>query len=217
MLVLAEREASEYKKELPLCREAIRLGDHLRADVEYLHALLQVSISSFHVRCNNAQVGLRRAQRQQASARPDPPSLRERLESKQHELTCHLDELASYEEAIQAGQQLWKDVQCMDRPPPLRRVELLIAEAHGSSLAINATRANLESSKAEPALSLKEMVSYKKEEANDYKEELIFCKDSMRSGEYLFEGMQRVEELVQRAVHSFHLAMRGMERAGRES
>ncbi|KAK8118341.1 uncharacterized protein PG998_002967 [Apiospora kogelbergensis] len=69
---------------------------------------------------------------------------------------------------------------------------------------MNATRANLESSKAEPASSLKDMISCK-----------IFYDDSMQPGEHLFEGMQRVEELVQRAVRSFHLAMRGLGRAGR--
>ena len=272
MLVLAEREASAYKKELPLGRESVRLGDHLREDVEYLQALLQVSISSFHVRCDNAQVGRWQAPRQQAAARTGASSLEECLKSKQHELARHREELASYEEAIQAGEQLWKDVQyvgqlahfalcnfrkgkreiervrlenrhpalhrgcrvssghhtprphhplapvrSMDHPPPLRPVEHIIAKVHGSSVAINAMRANLESTKTEPASSLKEMVSCKKQEANGYREELIFCKDTIRSGAHLFEEMQRVEERIQRAVHSFHLTIRGVERAGRRN
>ncbi|KAK6843396.1 hypothetical protein PG987_004256 [Apiospora arundinis] len=238
MLVLAEREAS----------------DHLREDVEYLQALLQVSISSFHVRCDNAQVRRWQAPRQQAAAQTSASSLEERLKSKQHELARHREELASYEEAIQAGEQLWKDVQYVGQlahfalcnfrkgkreierraphppatpptctceehgsPPPLRPVEHVIAKVHGSSVAINAMRASLESTKTEPASSLKEMVSCKKQEANGYREELIFCKDTIRSGAHLFEEMQRVEERIQRAVHSFHLTIRGVERADRRN
>lgn len=68
--------------------------------------------------------------------------------------------------------------------------------------------------KAESALSFKEMVLRKIQEANDYGEKLIFCKEAMRSGDRLCQGMQRVEELVQQAAHSFHLAMRAVERAG---
>ncbi|KAK8125003.1 uncharacterized protein PG998_000762 [Apiospora kogelbergensis] len=83
MLVLAEREASAYKKELPSAESP----------------------------CDNAQVGRWQAPRQQAAARTGASSLEECLKSKQHELARHREELASYEEAIQAGEQLWKDVQ----------------------------------------------------------------------------------------------------------
>ncbi|KAK7924662.1 hypothetical protein PG985_006716 [Apiospora marii] len=108
-------------------------------------------------------------------------------------------------------------VRNMDHPPPPRPVEHAIAEVHGSSVALNAMRANMESSKAETDLSLKEMVICKKQEANGYREELIFCKKTIMSGEDLFDEMQRVDELLQRSVHSFHLTMRGVERAGSEA
>ncbi|KAK6857548.1 hypothetical protein PG995_006375 [Apiospora arundinis] len=84
-------------------------GTMRRAPVPYLKLRgIQVSTSSFHVRCDNAQVR-RQTPRQQAAPRPDAVSPGERLASKQQELARHREELTSYEEAIQAGEQLKTD------------------------------------------------------------------------------------------------------------
>ncbi|KAK8855324.1 hypothetical protein PGQ11_011236 [Apiospora arundinis] len=86
-----------------------------RAPVPYLKLRgIQVSTSSFHVRCDNAQVR-RQTPRQQAAPRPDALSPGEHLASKQQELARHREELTSYE-AIQAGEP----ASCT--PPRLSRV-----------------------------------------------------------------------------------------------
>ncbi|KAI1489420.1 hypothetical protein F5X96DRAFT_13157 [Biscogniauxia mediterranea] len=271
MIVLAEREASTYKSDLPFCRESIRLGDHLREDTEYIKILLQVAITSFHNKSHAATLRNRPAAGHRPPKQAHPLSLslslslslQERIKSQQHVIHEYRELLTAYTEAIRAGEQLLKDVQyvrelsqlaicnfrsgmrdmerachpspglqygrritCghhvtrqrqarslvptkvnvtrdMDRPPLPRPVERIIAEAHGSSVSINAIRGNLESSKMQPALSLKEMVSFKKQEAGGFQKELAFCRETMQAGERLLEGIRHVEELLQRAVHGF--------------
>jgi hypothetical protein len=94
----------------------------------------------------------------------------------------------------------------MDHPPPPRPVEKIIADAHGSSVAIGTTRKNLNTSKTASLLSLKNLLLHKKKEASSYQKELIFCKKTMESGLRLLEDIKRVEKLSLRAVNEYRLA-----------
>jgi hypothetical protein len=103
LIEFAEREASIYKKELPLCRELIRLGDRLRENAEYIKSLLQVAISSFHNWHNNTKA-CRRVYH--STQKASLFSLDQKCKLKQHEVDIYKETLTTYEEAIQAGDLL---------------------------------------------------------------------------------------------------------------
>ncbi|RYO76934.1 hypothetical protein DL762_009596 [Monosporascus cannonballus] len=178
---LKEQEVHHYKKELKFDKEVGRLGDHLLKDVQYVRELSHLAICNF-------RKGLQEVEQ---ARRPNwSPGL-----ERGSRITCG-HHVARQTDSL-------SPTRAIDRPPPPRPIEQAIAKANGFSIAIGAIRENLESSKLESALSLKEMVAVKKQEAGAYQNELIFCKEAIQLGDRLLQGIQRVEELLQRAINNF--------------
>ncbi|KAI1416928.1 hypothetical protein F5Y13DRAFT_153344 [Hypoxylon sp. FL1857] len=103
----------------------------------------------------------------------------------------------------------------MNHPATLRPIDKAIAKAHGSSVALDATRENLEAGKAMTTPSLKEIIEIRTSENGRLREELAYLQQIQELGEHLREEVEYVMERLQLAVNSFRKGQKDIERERR--
>ncbi|KAI0117241.1 hypothetical protein F4813DRAFT_160609 [Daldinia decipiens] len=101
----------------------------------------------------------------------------------------------------------------MDRPRPPRPLDETIAKANGSSVALDATRENLEAGKTAPTPSLKEIIEIRTRENGRLREELAYLHQIQILGENLREEVQYLSERLQLAISSFRKGLNDINRA----
>lgn len=101
----------------------------------------------------------------------------------------------------------------MDRPAAPRPIDKAIAQVHGSSVALDATRDNLNASKLLPTPSLKELIEEKTRENGRLREELAYLQQIQQLGDHLREEVEYVTERLHLAISSFRKGQKDIKRA----
>ncbi|KPM41093.1 hypothetical protein AK830_g5492 [Neonectria ditissima] len=104
----------------------------------------------------------------------------------------------------------------MDRPASPRPIDWEIAEAHGESVSLDATRAKLEASKASTNQSPQEIIVERTQEIGRLRAEVAYLQDVRRLGEHLYEEVENVIDQLQLAVIDFHKGWQEIEGADSE-
>lgn len=103
----------------------------------------------------------------------------------------------------------------MNHPATPRAIDKAIAQAHGLSVALDATRENLEACKTTTTPSLKEIIEIRTRENGRLREELAYLQRIQELGEHLREEVEYVTERLQFAVSSFRKGQKEVEQARR--
>ncbi|CAM1508784.1 Fc.00g056320.m01.CDS01 [Cosmosporella sp. VM-42] len=104
----------------------------------------------------------------------------------------------------------------MDRPASPRPIDQEIAEAHGESVALDATREKLEANKLRTDQSPQEIIVERTREIGRLRAEVAYLQEMRRLGEYLCEEVEYVIDRLQLAVVAFHKGRQQVEEGGLE-
>ncbi|KAH6884979.1 hypothetical protein B0T10DRAFT_462671 [Thelonectria olida] len=95
-----------------------------------------------------------------------------------------------------------------DSPMLPRRVDRAIAKAHGQTVALEATREELEAGKSPTTPSLKEIIDSKTRENGRLREELAYLQQLEKLGENLREELEYVMDRLRMAIVTFRKGQR---------
>ncbi|KAH7201440.1 hypothetical protein DER44DRAFT_870215 [Fusarium oxysporum] len=99
----------------------------------------------------------------------------------------------------------------MDRPASPRPIDREIANAHGESVSLDATRDKLEATKNFDQQSPEETILERTREVGRLRAEVAYLQDVRRLGEYLCEEIEYVIDRLQLAVIAFHKGLQQIE------
>ncbi|KAI1162127.1 hypothetical protein F5B18DRAFT_625353 [Nemania serpens] len=101
----------------------------------------------------------------------------------------------------------------MNHPAGLRPIDKTVARLQGSSVALDATRENLEASKTCPTPPLKEIIEDRTREVGRLREELAYLQEVERLGDYLRQELEYVVGRLGLALTSFGKEQQSIKRA----
>ncbi|KAI3341949.1 hypothetical protein F4824DRAFT_269720 [Ustulina deusta] len=101
----------------------------------------------------------------------------------------------------------------MSPPTGLRPIDGAIANVQGSSVALNATRENLEAAKTHPTPTLKEIIEDRTREVGRLRQELAYLQEVERLGDYLREELEYVMGRLGVALTAFRKGQEDIEQA----
>jgi hypothetical protein len=90
-----------------------------------------------------------------------------------------------------------------DGPPELTALDKAIADRHGSSIAIEATRERIEATKAMPTPSLSKIIEQRTWENGQLRQELAHHQRKYGASLYLLEEVKRAVDSLQQALINF--------------
>lgn len=99
----------------------------------------------------------------------------------------------------------------MDRPASPRPIDKEIANAHGESVSLDATRDKLEATKVPTKHSPEEVIVERTREIGRLRAEVAYLQDVRRLGEYLCDEVEYVIDRLQLAVIAFHKGLQQIE------
>ncbi|KAJ0370056.1 hypothetical protein COL26b_010260 [Colletotrichum chrysophilum] len=91
-----------------------------------------------------------------------------------------------------------------ETPVPPRDLDMAIANAHGSSVALEASHTTLQASKQTPDLSLKEIIELKTKENSRLRAEVAYLHNMRKIGEELAEEVDYVLDKLRLAIVTFN-------------
>lgn len=102
--------------------------------------------------------------------------------------------------------------QYLQHPALPRPIDKAIAQAHGSSVALDATADRLETAKHQPTPSLKEIIEIRTRENSRLRAELAYFQQERQLGEHLREELEYVTERMQLAINSYRKGQKDLDR-----